>query len=393
MADNYIPTDLYDIKIYDHDGNLYLSLRQWDRLEFSQRINGPWNHTITLRVSPYSNLSTLLRELVRDYFILIERYDPVTNSTDLVYEGFHQTVSEQTKQDGNIYFSLYGAGYTRLLEQRIILPIPGEEHNSKSGYAENIIKEYVIDCMVTPTGILHTSDLEAQITTTFTDSDRVVPNLSVERAGNGGEITEYNARYVNLASAIETIAKDGKVDYGIVGTNPPGSFEFQCRPIWGVDRRLNNLAGNTEAVFSLDRGNMLIPLLSTNHRHEKNYIYVGGQGEAEKRQIAQVSDSTAISKSPWARSELFVDARNTDNYAGLLYKGRGAIEERGAKKSFEFDIQMTQGSRWLRDWGLGDYITALYYGQRFDKQIVQINALVSTEAQALERITVELEDI
>jgi len=393
MTDSYIPTDLYIIKIYNHDGELYKILRRWDRLEFSQRVNDPWNHTIHLRVSPNDPLGEELRNLKRDYFILIDRYDPVTDTTDLVYEGLHQTSHEQTQMDGNIVFTLYGGGYTKLLDRRIVLPPPGQEYNEKSGPAETIIKEYIYECMIRPTGLANTSDLETQQTTTFVDEDRIMPNFFIEPILGRGTTTEYRARFTNLDSVVKAIADDGGLDYGIVGTDPPGRFEFQCRSLWGLDRRLDNTEGNPEAVFSLERGNMLIPLLSTNHRHEKNYIYIGGQGQGEKRQVAQISDSTAISVSPWGRSELFTDSRKSDTYAALLATGRATLEDRKATQSFTFDLKMTRSSRWIRDWGLGDYITALYRGLRFDKKIVEVTARVSTEAQQIEQIILEFEDI
>lgn len=403
----YIPADLYDIRIYDHDGHLWRVLRGWDRLEFSQRLNDPWNHSIQLTVSPDNPLGEELRSMPMDYFVLIYRYDPIVQSNDLVYEGFNATVSEQTQLDGNIFFNLYGGGYTKLLDRRLVLPPPGSENNDKKGYGETIIKDYVYECCVKPTGLLATTTeeereagssdnnktIQDRLETIFVDNARAFPGFNIIPTSGRGAVSEYSARFTNLDSVIKAICEDADLDYGVTGSVPPGEFWFDCRPNWGLDRTVGNTDGNQPAIFSLELGNMLIPILSTNHRHEKNYFYAGGSGQGELRQILQFSNSVAIAESPWGRSELFVNASSEDTNAGLIAACREAEGKRGAKYEMEFDVRLTQGIRWPRDWGLGDLVTAYYRGLRFDKKIKEIQVVIAASQQQPEQITLEFEEV
>lgn len=405
MLDTRTPGDLYTIQIYDHSGRLWKTLQGWDRLEFSQRINDPWNHSIQLTVAPNNSLCQDLRSIPPDYFVLITRYDPVTQVSTLVYEGFHATVSEQTQLDGNIFFNLYGGGYTKLLERRLVLPPPGLENSEKSGYGETIVKDYVYDSCIRPTGILVTQSeetreestdvktIETRLIATFIDQGRIMPGFHVVPTENRGLQTSYSARFTNLESVVKAIIEKSGLDYGIYGSVPPGQFWFDCRPVWGLDRRVDNQDGNPPTIFSLELGNMLIPILSTNHRHEKNYFYAGGSGEGALRQLLQFSNDEAIAASPWGRSELFVSASSEDTMEGLLQACRDAEAKRGTKYEMEFGILMTRSIRWPRDWGLGDLVTAYYRDYRADKQISEIRVVVSPGQQQVENITVELKEV
>lgn len=393
MIPAYEPNDIYTITVYDHTGNLYLTLRQWDRLEFSQRLNDPWNHTIQVRVSPDDSLGNTLRELPRDYFVIVERFDTLAQVTDRVYEGFHATSREQTQTDGNIFFQLFGGGFTKLLDRRVVVPPPGQENSNKSGPAETLMKEYVYECGVSPTGLTITDDISEMQTTSFIDPARIIQGLSIVPTQGRGIETEYSARFTNLNSVIKKLSEDGLLDYGIYGGDELGEFVFDARPLWGKDLRKDNSEGNTPVIFSLELGNMLIPILSINHRHEKNWVYAGGNGSGTKRIIAQAWDDEAIIASPWGRSELFVDNRQGEDYTTTLASARAAVEQRGVKEEFNFDIRQTRTSRWLRNWNLGDYVSAEYRGREFDRQIVEIAVVVSSGGQQIEQITVDLKEI
>ena len=47
----YEPNDIYVVSMYNHTGDLYLTLTGWDRLDYAQRLNNPWNHTADMHVS------------------------------------------------------------------------------------------------------------------------------------------------------------------------------------------------------------------------------------------------------------------------------------------------------------------------------------------------------
>lgn len=368
-----IPFELYTIMVYDHTGSLQLYLQKWSRLEYHQRINAAWNHQITLEFGYDDPDLATIRNIKPDWIIEVYRIDPSTEIKTKVYEGFNVTIVDQVRANGGIIINLYGVGFTQLLQRRIILPPAGLEHSTKTGAAESVIKSYVSDCMVAPT-----------------DANRIFPGATLAADLGVGNTVTYSARYVNLLSVCETVCEQGNLDFGMYGGGTVGEFVFDARSIWGTDRREGNLFGNIPVVFSTERDNMLIPIFSQNYSAEQNYAYVGGQGEAEARVIQEMYDPISVITSPWSRKEVFVEARQQADVSGLIATGDAELQNRKAKQSLSFNILQTDSSRWLRDWFLGDLVTAKYYDYSFDKRIVEIGVSLSEGA---ETIDVQFEDL
>lgn len=405
-----LPNELYSIYIYDQDGNPYFYFVNWDRLEYAQRVNDPWNHAIQARFAHNDPRVELLRNLKRDFFVLIYRTDPATEENKLVYEGFHATSTEQVLMSGDIFFSLYGGGYTKLLERRVVIPRYGEDASTKSGVAETVTKQFVYESMVVPatayvleyisqvgsTGTNVSYDKTAETEVRYAlDEDRIMRGFSVATDQQRGPQVEYSANYTQLETVIKNCVGED-LRFGVERGPELGTFVFDARPIWGTDRRKDNPAGNTPMLFSLARGNMILPIYSINHRLEKNYIYVGGEGSGKDRTIATVIDKEAQEKSPWGRTEAFTSVTKTETSVLLLETaGAAYLKKNKAQVSLDFEIRQTRTSRWLQDWEMGDFITAEYAGQFFDKEIREVSVVVTggEAAQSEEVITVELGDV
>jgi hypothetical protein len=372
----HIPQALYDILVYDHTGTLQLFLQKWSRLEFHQRLNAPWNHQITLEYGYDDPDLATIRNILNDWIIEVYRIDPVTLVRTKVYEGFNVTIVDQVRANGGIILNLYGVGYTQLLQRRIVVPPAGQEYATKTGLAESVIKSFVADSMVSPL-----------------DANRIFNGVTVAADSGAGNIITFSARYTNLLSVCETVSEQGNLDYGIIGGSEVGEFIFDARGLWGNDYREGNTAGNIPIIFSIERDNMLIPILSLNYSAEQNFMYVGGEGQGAERVIQEVQNSVAIATSPWGRKESFAESRSQNSVDALVAAGQTELEARKAKQSLSFSIRQTDSSRWIRDWNLGDLITAKYYEYAFDRQIVDIGVLVSSGASNYETITVKFEDL
>lgn len=374
----YVPSNLYEVRFYDRNKNLKFIPINLTRIEFHQRLNAPWNHQITVELSKDHPNAVLYRTIEDDWFTRIFRLDPITQTRSLVYSGFHVTTVDQAREAGDLIFNFYGSGYTHLLSRRIVLPDVDQDASTRSGQAETVIKSFVSDCMVSPL-----------------DTTRVFPGVILELDTGTGGLVEYSARYVNLLTVCENVANEGKLDFGIVEGSQIGEFIFRARPVWGLDRRVGNSAGNKPVLFNFLYGNMDIPILSINAADEKNFIYVGGSGSGEERIIQPVSDALAVARSPWGRKEFFAEARQQKTTAALVALGNAELEDRKLKRELTFDIIQGQGTRWLTDWNLGDLITARYFDYQVDKKITEVIVTVSgTESQqTVERVTVEMADV
>lgn len=373
----YVPTNLYEVRIYDHAGVFQIMPYNVTRIEFHQRLNLPWNHQITIELSVDDPQAAVLRTIQKDWFVCLYRIDPLNSLRRRVYEGLHITTVDQARVTGDLIFNLYGSGYTQLLQRRVVVPLTGQKDSVKTGPGETVLKSYVADAMITPI-----------------DVNRIFPGVALQPDAGEGLPVDYSARYTNLMTVCENVANAGKLDFGVMGSGILGEFIVKARALWGKDRRYGNLAGNIPTVFSLDYGNMAIPILSTNSSDEKNYIYVGGGGSEELRVIQPVTNPAAIAESPWGRKEAFIEGRQEDTDTGLIALGDAYLEANRVVEKFTFDIRSVAGGHWLVDWELGDLITARYFDKTFDKKIIEVGVVVSGEASAdqNEVFTVEMED-
>lgn len=374
---------VHEIYFFDHDGVRRLLLEGWEYLEYTQRVSSPWNSIIRIELpseEDESGLLTFFRETLEvDWITEMYRTNEFDNERELVYEGMHRTLVDQVKQDGSVVFTLYGVGYTDLLKRRITLPPAGSETSNKSGFAETVAKDFIDEQAINPV-----------------DIDRIFPGLTNEADQARGNTAEYSARYTNLFTVISRVCEQGALDFGIVGSGTVGSFIFKALPLWGTDRRVGNADGNNPTTFDVYLNNMEIPILSKSAGDEVNYVYIGGQQQGANRIIQTLQNAARVALSPWNRREAFVDARQESTTDGLTTAGQAYLNENGAQTKFTFNINQTPGTQWLRDWELGDIVTALYFGQNFTKKIIQVSVVVSageTGAAQIEVINAELEEI
>ena len=376
---------IYTIYFFDHTGTRIILLDDYEYMEYTQRLNDSWNHIIRMNMSPEDDRLVFFRAtdsaeagLVRDYIIEVYRIDPVLGTTELVYEGFNRTLVDQVKQDGSVVLTLYGTGYTHLLKRRIIIPPAEQESSVKTGVAETVIKDFVTDQAISPT-----------------DATRIIDGLANETDAGAGGTAEYSARYTNLFTAVSRCAEQGSVDFGITKDTTVGTFLLQVRELWGTDRRVGNSTGIAPTIFDVTLNNMIIPISSTSGDGEVNHVYVGGQGQGVDRTVAEYSDATAEAISPWNRHEAFVDARSESTADGLETRGTAYLEAHKVVTTLSFNIQQTLGTRWLRNWELGDIVTARYASKTFTKKIVEVSVVVSageTGSSMIEVISAELEE-
>lgn len=380
-----IPIEYYDIRVYDADGNFMGPLQGWEYLEYSQRVDRPWSYYIRLTFPNVTGTEdtrlNFALAIQPDWFILIYRTDPVTLDRTRVFEGVHQTTVDQALIDGAAQVSLYGQGYTSWLTRRVIVPPTGYDQYQINTDAETVMWSFVNFTMVNPNPA---------------DPDRVMPGLSLGVDFFRGNTVAYSARYTNLQTVIENLAAEGGLHYAIVGQDdPPTSFEWQVREIWGDDRRINSSAGNTPCFFNYNARSQDIPILSLNYSDEKNVVYVGGQGVGNARTILELENATATAISPRARKEAFVDSRGEGSNDEMLTYGKAYLEDNRAIKELTFNLLQDSNVRWLTDFFLGDIVTVKYHSHLESKEITDINVVcnASGDASVIEHIDIEMKTL
>jgi len=364
------------------DGEYYTNhdltrLEDWTYLSFTQKLNDSNFHQIRFDLSPLDPKTEFLREMVgTDNIIEIWRYDLITGVRKKVYEGFNRTIVDQARVTGTLIFNLYGSGYTELLKRRQVVPPIGLEAEEHEGPAETVAKQFVWNNMFSPQYVR-----------------RAVKGLEIEPDLARGNTVSFRYRYVNLFTVITNCAEQGDIDFGIVAGPEKGQYVFEARPLWGSDRRQFNPEGNPPTIFSLDLGNMSIPINSENTSEEVNALFVGGVGDGVARLIREVAYTERVEASPWNRREGFYDVQDGDTVEILRSEGAKELMARRAEDTLTFNVLETASCRWLVHWELGDLVTAFYAGKRFDKQIKEVSVTVTGAGESQrEVINAELDD-
>ena len=140
----------------------------------------------------------------------------------------------------------------------------------------------------------------------------------------------------------------------------------------GVDRSINNTAGNAPVIFSQDFDNLISSEYRYNTADVKNVALIGGSGEGTKRFHSLVINGSVTGI---ARREIFVDAAShsqtytdddgveqtiaDDEYdVQLKTLGRQELSPHQIVETFDGEIDLTNGSFvYGRDFFLGDVVT------------------------------------
>lgn len=211
----------------------------------------------------------------------------------------------------------------------------------------------------------------------------------------GGSVNKQAAwkNTLDLLQEIQTLSKQQgqEIFFAIVPTSET-AMQFQTyanQP--GADRTL--ASGKTPVVFSLERGNLLAPQLTYDYSNEANYIYAGGKGQEDQRNVQEASDAASIGRSPFARKEKFVSAisgvlDNSDEQ--VLAKAKDALEKSRARVNLTGTIISTASLAYGKDWFFGDKVTIDYAGFQFDTIIRAVSVAVDGDGRETVTARVEL---
>lgn len=179
----------------------------------------------------------------------------------------------------------------------------------------------------------------------------------------------------------------GEVFYDVVPNVVTGSsVSFQFRTYTGQPGR----DVSDKVVFAQEFGNLKDPSLRFNYRNEINYVYSGGKGEKSDRNVQQVYDAARYSASKWNRCEGFAQATNeADDDSAVAAFGNTKLAEGAPKVRFSGQPMDTKGTRFGRDWDIGDKATARY--RRYETQHIIRAVTLTVNDKGREEIRTRLD--
>jgi hypothetical protein len=114
-----------------------------------------------------------------------------------------------------------------------------------------------------------------------------------------------------------------------------------------------------------------------------------GRGRGALQKVRTAVDGTLLNLSPWARRAVARSAGNSNSDAELDDQGEAALAEQRPIRRISFNVRQTVGTRYGRDWDMGDLVTVAYLGREYPMKVVGVT--VSGSSDGAESITPEFE--
>ena len=366
----------YELRLTTDSGVYLQTLNNFHWLQCSRTVNRIGH--MQLRV-PWTFNDQLLKP---DRMIQVWRQAP-GGPMKLFRPYFIRRWRFQTGAHGAEYVYIYGVDPNDLLRRRIVAYYAG---NAAAGAtateADNLMKDIVTAAIAdgndpSPTaGTRVWSDFS--VAGDLTDG----PQLTKDFAWQPLLTTSGSGILPSISEAAKEAGTEVFFDVEVASVSTSGiSFEFRTY----TDQPGQDMT--EKARFDKDRS-MDNPYLEYDHTEEENYIYAGGQGVEDDREIQQVYDADLYNVSQWNRCEAFEYATNQSAANGVREAGRARLRQGRPVKRFSGEPKDTAATRFGLHWNWGDKVRARYRNEEFD---TIVKAVVLHMSQGVESISARME--
>lgn len=266
---------------------------------------------------------------------------------------------------GNTVLTISGVDQNELLDRRVIAYAAGTAQAQKTNNIDDIVKAIVREN-------LGSSAVDGRnITDTFRFT--VAPDeglaASITKGFAWESVLEALQDLADTSAGRATGAKDLFFEIAFAGYNGNHQPLFQFRTYInqpGVDRTYPN--GQHPIVFSLGNANIANVHHERVYSDEINFVYAGGLGLKDDRNIQSAGDTLRINTSPLNRRETFVSASHVED-ADVLEVVYEELNAGIPTRSISATILDTETSPYQVAWNHGDKVTVFYGTKTFDEVI------------------------
>ena len=352
----------YEVHWYSDTGDFKTIISDFEKLEYVRNENNVGVMTLTLPYLSYNYENFMVDQILE---IWREKNGVLTlqNETAYFLRKWEITYSNGTT---SIMLTAFDANY--LLDGAIVAYYAGESESDKTDHADDMIKEIV----------------DENLASGSSDADRT----KITVAGDLGACSSVTKGFAwrNVLLVCQEIAQlaNENGDYlafDVVRTNP---CEFEFRTYEGQRGKDHTRDSGDPRLVSRKAGNLIEAKFITDHTYERNYIYVGGQGELSARAKVERTNTDRINSSDWNRREYFADGRHVSTTASLNSIGDEKLDEFKPGQVMEGRIVDTEGMQFGVHYGFGDLLTVEAFGYAVDCHVSTVHATVTPKGEIIE---------
>jgi hypothetical protein len=313
-----------------------------------------------------------------DYRIHVYR-QAIGGSLELDFVCFLQGFEPNTKSNGSREYVLSGEGPNTLLKRRIVAYDTDDalslHAHSSTGFAFRAVA------------------LRNLGASAISDRDITGDNFGIIGSSGMSGLGPAQRRSSAWAKILDIL-----LDFQASSKNQGSEIFYDIIPI--SDRLLQfTIKGNqpgqdrSSTVFSLEKGNLVEPVLSYDYSNIASYVYVGGRGQGAARDLAEVEDTDRTGLSFWGRREVFrnatfVEQGDTDALNDI---GEDELAKRRPQIKLTCGLIDTPSTRFGRDWDFGDKVTINYNGIQATTIVRAVNIKVESSGKETIKARAELE--
>jgi hypothetical protein len=369
-----LPQASYQVWLGDPRGKRRDLLEGFSKLQYVRVLNDVGRWVITL---PADTVDSSL--LVDDAVIEIWRGRP-RGRYHLQMVGFLRR-PEWFDERGRDMLTLSGPDANELLTTRTIASGATLSDSRKTSTAiDDVMKAIVRENLG--------SDASA-------DRDLSDLDFTVEADASAGPITSRSYPRKSVLVTLQELGRSARaqgvsVYFDIVPTPFGSSVAFEFRTFItrrGSDRRSSS---PRPTVFSRERGNLEAPSLARDAGGEITYLYAGGQGEGDDREVVELSNDDRINASPWGRREGWASVATQNTTDEITATAEAILDAERPRWEFVANLKSTPQTEFDVDWTFGDSVTTEYRDQQFDGDVDRLR--VTRDRQEVIEAAVESQE-
>lgn len=258
--------------------------------------------------------------------------------------------------------TLWGPDTNDLLRRRIVAHYAGSSESEYTATeADNLMKDLVSYAVADGTNPAPSAG--SRVWTNFDEAADLTDGPQLDKACAWRPLLTNSGGGVLSALHEESVVAGTEVFFDVVVSSvSPSSIAFEFRTYTGQPGR----DMTDRVVFDQEDRNLQDPFIQYDYTEEINYVYGGGQGEEAEREIQQVYDAARYNASRWNRCEGFADARDQKTDNGVREAARALLEASRPRITAGGIPVDTAGTRFGRDWDIGDRVRMRYRRRAFD---------------------------